>query len=119
MSAFCCNAPLVTYEKEVDVDRFMGNWYVIGVIPTPFEKDAYNPVERYSWNEKKKWVDVDFTFNKGSLNGEVSSVPQCLIVSGYPQAKVKPYIHLWISINRETLICMYVCLHSKGRKLDG
>ncbi len=36
--------PAVDY---VDLERFMGDWYVIANIPTFLEKDAYNPVESY------------------------------------------------------------------------
>ncbi|MDG1474028.1 MAG: lipocalin family protein, partial [Porticoccaceae bacterium] len=36
--------PTVDY---VDIDRFMGDWYVIANIPTFIEKDAFNPVETY------------------------------------------------------------------------
>jgi hypothetical protein len=34
----------------VDIDRFMGSWYVIANIPTFLEKEAYNAVETYSLN---------------------------------------------------------------------
>ena len=34
--------------KYVDLDRFMGDWFVIANIPTFLEKDSYNPVETYS-----------------------------------------------------------------------
>ena len=33
---------------HVDLDRFMGDWYVIATIPTWFEKEAYDAVETYS-----------------------------------------------------------------------
>ena len=33
--------------KQVDLDRFMGDWYVIANIPTFIEKDAYNAIETY------------------------------------------------------------------------
>ena len=37
--------PVVDY---VDLDRFMGDWYVIATIPTFLERDAYNPIETYT-----------------------------------------------------------------------
>ena len=36
--------------KNVDLERFMGDWYVIANIPTIFERDAVNPLESYSRN---------------------------------------------------------------------
>ncbi|MCJ7801241.1 MAG: lipocalin family protein, partial [Candidatus Marinimicrobia bacterium] len=36
----------------VDIERFLGDWYVVGVIPTFAEKDAVNAIERYELNDK-------------------------------------------------------------------
>ena len=38
--------PIHTVEK-VDLERFMGDWYVIASIPTFIEKEAFNAVESY------------------------------------------------------------------------
>ena len=57
--------PVVDY---VDLDQFMGDWYVIATIPTFLERDAYNPVETYQLNSDGT-IATTFTFNKGSLNG--------------------------------------------------
>lgn len=47
--AGCAQAgvPVATVE-QVDLPRFMGRWYVIGVIPTWLERGAHNPVETYA-----------------------------------------------------------------------
>ena len=58
--------PAVEY---VDLDRFMGDWYVIANIPTFLEKDAYNPVETYRLDDDGT-IATTFTFNQGSLDGE-------------------------------------------------
>ena len=57
--------PVVDY---VDLERFMGDWYVIATIPTFLEKDAYNPVETYQMSSDGS-IATTFTFNKGSLSG--------------------------------------------------
>jgi apolipoprotein D and lipocalin family protein len=57
--------PVVDY---VDLERFMGEWYVIATIPTFLEKDAFNPVETYQMSSDGS-IATTFTFNKGSLNG--------------------------------------------------
>lgn len=36
---------------EVDLPRFMGDWYVIAAIPLPPERQAYNAVETYRLDE--------------------------------------------------------------------
>ena len=52
----------------VDLNRFMGDWYVIANIPTFIEKDAYNAIETYRLDDDGT-VATTFRFNKGSLNG--------------------------------------------------
>lgn len=53
----------------VDIEQFMGDWYVIANIPTMFEKDAYNPIESYQLDADGT-VATTFTFNKDSFDGE-------------------------------------------------
>ncbi len=54
---------------HVEIDRFMGSWYVIGNIPTFLEKEAYNAVENYSLNNDGT-IATKFTFNKGGFDGK-------------------------------------------------
>ncbi len=59
--------PIHTVEY-VDLNRFMGNWYVIANIPTFIEKDAYNAIESYRLDDDGT-VATTFSYNKGSLDG--------------------------------------------------
>ena len=52
----------------VDLNRFMGLWYVIANIPTFIEKSAYNAIETYRLDDDGT-VATTFRFNKGSLDG--------------------------------------------------
>ena len=61
--------PIHTVDK-VDLNRFMGDWYVIASIPTFMEKDAYNAMESYNLDDDGT-VATTFRFNKGSLDGPV------------------------------------------------
>ena len=61
--------PIHTVEY-VDLNRFMGDWYVIASIPTSIEKDAYNAVESYRLDDDGTVATV-FRFNKGSLDGPI------------------------------------------------
>jgi len=65
-----CNASLPPIETVdyVDLERFMGDWYVIASIPTFVEKGAYNAVESYELNEDGT-IATTFTFNKDSFSG--------------------------------------------------
>jgi apolipoprotein D and lipocalin family protein len=62
--------------KHVDIQRYMGKWYVIASIPTFIEKGAHNAIETYTWNAKEDRIDVGYTFNQGSFSGEMKSYPQ-------------------------------------------
>ena len=62
--------------KKLDIDRFMGTWYVQSGRVTFLESGAHNPVETYSYNQEKGQIDIGFTFNKGSLDGKVKQIPQ-------------------------------------------
>ncbi|MCT2530730.1 lipocalin family protein [SAR92 clade bacterium H921] len=62
------NRPMDTVE-QVDLERFMGDWYVIANIPTFLEKNAFNPVESYRLNPDGT-VATTFAFNAGALDGQ-------------------------------------------------
>lgn len=60
--------PMKTVD-HVDLERFMGDWYVIANIPTFLEKDAYNAVESYRLDEDGT-IATTFTFRKGGFDGK-------------------------------------------------
>jgi apolipoprotein D and lipocalin family protein len=53
---------------RVDLDRFMGDWYVIASIPTFLEKGAHNAVESYHLDADGT-IATTFTFRKGAFDG--------------------------------------------------
>ncbi len=53
----------------VDLDRFMGDWYVIANIPTFVEKGAHNAIETYAMNDDGT-VDTRFTFYRDAFDGK-------------------------------------------------
>ncbi len=73
-----CSTPggqLKTVEK-LDLEKFMGDWYVLAGRFTYLEKEVHNGLERYTWNEGKKRIDIAFTYNRGSFAGPLKSIPQ-------------------------------------------
>lgn len=56
-------------EANVDLARFMGDWYVIACIPTFLQKDAYNAKERYELASDGS-IETTFSYRKGGLDGE-------------------------------------------------
>ncbi len=73
----CSSAP--KYEKTVpslDLERFMGKWYVLAARGTDFETEAFNSVEAYTWNSEKERIDIDFTYLDKGFDGKKKAVPQ-------------------------------------------
>ncbi len=69
----------MNYQKTVsklEIDKFMGKWYVVTGRFTFLEKGAHNSVELYTWNESESRIDVNFTYNKDSFDGKLKSIPQ-------------------------------------------
>lgn len=60
--------PLDTVAR-VDLQRFMGDWYVIAHIPTWPERNAWNAIESYRLNPDGS-VATTFTFRDGGIDGE-------------------------------------------------
>jgi apolipoprotein D and lipocalin family protein len=68
MLSACSSAPTIPTAKNVDLPRFMGDWYVIANIPTWPERDAYNAVESYKLDPDGS-IATTFTFRKGAFDG--------------------------------------------------
>ena len=66
--------PLETV-SEVDIEQYMGDWYVIAHIPVFIEKDAYNAVESYRLDDDGT-VATTFTFRKGGFDAAMAVLAQ-------------------------------------------
>ena len=72
----------VPVAPSVDLPRFMGPWYVIGVIPTFLEKDIYNAIESYE-RAADGTILTTFTFNKRSFDGPARRMqPKGFVIEG-------------------------------------
>jgi len=60
----------VDMAKNVDIKRFMGDWYVIANIPTFIEVGAHNAIESYELNDDGS-VATTFKFNQDAFDGEL------------------------------------------------
>ena len=61
--------PPLAQVDRVDLDRFMGDWYVIASIPTFLEEGAHNAVESYRLAPDGT-IETTFTFRDGGFDGE-------------------------------------------------
>jgi len=69
--AGCSVMPPADFPREdrVDIDRFMGAWYVVAHIPPPATKNAWNSIERYEQVEPGV-IRTVFTYREGGFDGE-------------------------------------------------
>jgi len=68
---------------QVDVSRFMGAWYVIADIPTPFVQHAYNAVQNYQLNADGS-VSTTFTYREGGFEGKQKTLTPRAYVNDDP-----------------------------------
>lgn len=83
-----CHTPLppIRTMPKVDIQRFMGPWYVVANIPTWVEEGAHNAVESYRL-DKDGSIATTFTFREGSFEGpERRYEPRGFIVDGVSNA---------------------------------
>ena len=74
--------PPIALAENVDLERFMGDWYVIANIPTRIEREAWGAVESYR-REPDGTVATTFTFHKGGFDGERKAyTPRALVKPG-------------------------------------
>jgi len=62
----------ITTVTNLDLNRFMGTWYVLADIATPFDKDAYAPTEHYALADNGR-VETTYQYRKGGPQGEIKS----------------------------------------------
>ena len=95
MFAFGCQSrpPLPTVE-HVDIQRFMGRWYVIAHVPANVEKNAYNATETYRLEEDGS-IATTFTFREGAFDGEEKTMTPRGFVTGDPSNAVWGMRFFW------------------------
>ena len=68
--------PLKATDKQIELNRFMGDWYVIGSIPIDYffasEAGAHNAVESYALKDDGS-IDTRYRFRQDSFDGPLKS----------------------------------------------
>lgn len=90
----CQSMPPIHTVDQVDLERFMGDWYVIANIPTFIEKDAYNALESYRLAEDGS-IETTFTFNKGGPDGPLKTYTPRAFVRDTPSNAVWDMQFVW------------------------
>jgi apolipoprotein D and lipocalin family protein len=94
LAACSASLPPVRSVAHVDLDRFMGDWFVIASIPTFIEEDAYNAVESYERSGDRQ-VATTFRFNKGSFDGPLKTYNPTGYVSDDPSNAIWGMQFIW------------------------
>ncbi len=91
----CASAPpTVPLAERVNLDRFMGDWYVIANIPTALEKSAHNAVETYERLGEGR-VATTFQFNDGAFDGPLKTYNPIGFVRDDPSNAVWGMRFIW------------------------
>ncbi len=72
LSGACATPAPIRTVDYVDLERFMGDWYVIANIPTFLEEGAHNAVESYRLDDDGT-IATTFSFRDGGFDGEVET----------------------------------------------
>ncbi|MBB1088412.1 lipocalin family protein [Lysobacter sp. SG-8] len=71
--AGCASQPPIEPVPRVDLERFMGDWYVIASTPTPMDREAFNAVESYTLSPEGH-IDTVYRFRQGGFNATVETL---------------------------------------------
>jgi apolipoprotein D and lipocalin family protein len=69
----CSSNPPLPTVAAVDLQRFMGPWFVLAHIPAGAEKNGYNGVESYELRPDGK-VGTTYVFRKGGFDGKLETM---------------------------------------------
>jgi len=68
--ASCASHPPLPTVPAVDLQRFMGDWYVVAHVPAGAEAEAHNAVESYRL-EPDGTIATTYVFREGGFDGEL------------------------------------------------
>jgi apolipoprotein D and lipocalin family protein len=74
-SAEKAHEPFQKVVDRMEIGKFLGSWYVVGLLPSAFEKGAANGIETYSLDEKGL-IRVEYVFYKGGPGGKKTVMHQ-------------------------------------------
>jgi len=89
---------------SVDLERFMGDWYVIAILPNIIEKNAVNGVESYNLKPDGS-IGITYKFRKDNPNGkEKVLTPKAKIYNTTTKAEwrvqlIKPFWSAYLVID--------------------
>ena len=73
LSVGCQSTNELPTETHVDLDSFMGTWYVVAYTPILVDGDAHNATEHYAL-EKDGRIATTYQFRKGAFDGPLKTI---------------------------------------------
>ncbi len=92
--AACSTYSPVRTVAQLDLERFMGDWYVIANIPTFIERKAHNAIESYELVGSKR-VATTFRFNQGAFDGPLKTYKPTGFVTDDPSNAIWRMQFIW------------------------
>lgn len=86
LASACASHPPQRRVEHLDLQRFMGDWYVQAHIPVGSEKHAYNGVESYALDDDGR-VLTSYVFRKGGFDAKPKIMEPVGFVSDQSNAK--------------------------------
>ncbi len=68
----CSSYPPLPSPDYVDLERFMGRWYVLGYTPILVDEQAHNAIEHYRLDEENK-IQTTYQFRDGGFYGKLKT----------------------------------------------
>lgn len=75
----CASYPPLPTVQALDLERFMGDWYVVAHIPASSEERAYNAVESYALREDGV-IETTYSFRDGGFEAPIEVLRPSAIV---------------------------------------
>jgi apolipoprotein D and lipocalin family protein len=67
--------PLTAMARKIDIQAYMGRWYVVAEIPSFVTRGSVNNIEDYTFDESRNLICVSFKYSTVDSDGKVSDTP--------------------------------------------
>lgn len=71
--AGCQSPPPLAPVQDFNVDRYLGDWYVLAHIPPPFTGNAFDATERYERLDARR-IATTYRYRKGSFDAPLKAM---------------------------------------------
>lgn len=91
---------------SIDLNRFMGRWYVLAHIPTFLDKDSINNTEDYVWDSTRNLVQITYSFAKAEKSEKRVETSQRGTIKNQTKTRwsVRPKFGVYLPLNLPYLV---------------